>query len=215
MSGFITEMPMKPHTTEGIAAKSSMTILSVSRPLLPLNYRWVRQGVNFLSNAPATLVITNCQPGVAGSFRATVTNLAGFVNSSSVALTVLADTDADGLPDVWESSYFGNTTNASGTADADEDGMINGDEFIAGTNPTNALSVLKIALTATNAELLEFVAQANLGYTVQFRTNLESATWNVVTNIAANSLVRTVQVDVASPPPEPLRFYRIVTPAVP
>jgi len=63
--------------------------------------------------------------------------------------------------------------------------------------------------------LLEFVAQANLGYTVQFRTNLESATWNVVTNIAANSLVRTVQVDVASPPPEPLRFYRIVTPAVP
>jgi hypothetical protein len=25
MRGFITEMPMKPHTTEGMAAKSSMT----------------------------------------------------------------------------------------------------------------------------------------------------------------------------------------------
>ena len=28
--GFMTEMPMNPHTTEGIAASSSMTILSVS-----------------------------------------------------------------------------------------------------------------------------------------------------------------------------------------
>ena len=31
ISGFITESPMKPHTTEGIAASSSTATLSASR----------------------------------------------------------------------------------------------------------------------------------------------------------------------------------------
>ena len=101
------------------------------------------------------------------------------------------------------------------TADADGDGMSNRDEYIAGTNPTNALSVLKFTLTTTNRALLEFVAQANIGYTVQYRTNLNSALWNNVTSISAQSLMQTVQVTAPYPPPEPRRFYRIVTPPVP
>jgi len=63
--------------------------------------------------------------------------------------------------------------------------------------------------------LLQFVVQADLGYTVQFRTNLESAIWNGITGISTQSLVRTVRVNAPNPPPEKERYYRIVTPPVP
>lgn len=48
-----------------------------------------------------------------------------------------ADTDADGLPDVWEWLYFTNLTqNVSGDPDADL--LFNGSEFIHGTDPAVA-----------------------------------------------------------------------------
>lgn len=46
-----------------------------------------------------------------------------------------ADTDADGLPDVWETFYFTNLTQVV-TGDLDADSLSNGDEFLHGTDPT-------------------------------------------------------------------------------
>ena len=192
---------------------ATFSVIATGAP--PLNYRWLRNGINFLSNAPATLVITNLQPNMAGSFRVTITNLAGTVNSVTVGLGVIPDTDADGLPDFWETNYVGNATNMSATADPDGDGMNNRDEYIAGTDPTNALSVLKLTLTTTNSAVLQFVAQPNIGYTLQYRTNLNTAMWNNLTSISAQSLMQTVQVNVPKPPPEPARYYRLVTPPAP
>ena len=93
--------------------------------------------------------------------------------------------------------------------------MINRDEYVAGTDPLDPSSVLKLTLTTTNTALLQFVAQTNVGYTVQYRTNLESAVWINVTNITSTSLMRTVEVNAPNPPPEMKRFYRVVTPPVP
>ena len=45
------------------------------------------------------------------------------------------DTDGDGLPDNWESQYFGSGTAANPTGDPDGDGRNNLQEFLAGTNP--------------------------------------------------------------------------------
>jgi hypothetical protein len=191
---------------------ATFSVIATGAP--PLTYRWLRQGVTFQSNASPTLVVSNLQTSLSGLFRVAVGNLVGTVNSSSAALDVIPDTDADGVPDFWENNYFGNPTNVVATADLDGDGMINRDEYIAGTNPTNALSVLKFTLTTTNRGLLEFVAQTNIGYTLQYRTNLNSALWNNVTSVSAQSLMQTVRV--AAPyPPTQSRFYRIVTPPVP
>ena len=54
------------------------------------------------------------------------------------------DLDGDGIPDAWEQQYFGSTTNSSSFSDWDGDGMGDANEYIAGTNPTNALSLLAI-----------------------------------------------------------------------
>jgi hypothetical protein len=173
----------------------------------------LRNGVTWPSDGTSTLIITNCQSN--GTYRVVVTNLAGTVNSSSIALTVLPDADGDGIPDSWETQYFGNATSGSGTADTDGDGMINTDEFLAGTDPTNALSLLKLTLNPTNRALLHFVAETNRGYTVQFRTDLQSANWTSLTNIAISAQVRNMTLTAPNPPPESERFYRIVTPPMP
>lgn len=47
------------------------------------------------------------------------------------------DTDADGMPDWWEKTHFGGTTNALASADADSDGLTNLQEYLAGTDPNN------------------------------------------------------------------------------
>ena len=207
----ITLQPV--NTTNLQWQTATFSVIATGAP--PLSYRWIRQGVNFLSNAPPTLVLTNIQPELAGSFRVVVTNLAGSVNSASVKLVVIDDMDADGLADFWETNYFGNTIDGIATADVDGDGMSNLEEYLAGTDPLDPLSVLKLTLTTTNAAVLQFVAQTNVSYTLQFRTNLTSALWNNVTSIAAQSLMQTIQVKVPKPPPEPARFYRVVTPAEP
>lgn len=66
---------------------------------------------------------------LAGSyFRAYIDrNLGGFAN--------LADTDVDGLPDLWELLHFGSLTAATGAGDNDGDGVLNAAEYVAGTNP--------------------------------------------------------------------------------
>jgi hypothetical protein len=54
------------------------------------------------------------------------------------------DTDANGLPDVWETLYFGGGAAVLPLGDQDGDGMNNQSEYLAGTDPTNSLSVLQI-----------------------------------------------------------------------
>ncbi len=50
------------------------------------------------------------------------------------------DIDNDGLPDWWETQYFGDRTVAEPDDDPDDDGFTNQQEFDAGTDPTDPLS---------------------------------------------------------------------------
>jgi hypothetical protein len=198
----------------------------------PLWYRWIRGGGSVLgaTTSVPVLVMTNVQASV--TIRVAVTNAAlpipgsgsgalspGPTTSSNVFLTMLADVDGDGMWDAWETNYFGtvHTTNnpANALDDSDGDGMNNRDEYRAGTDPTDALSVLKIVLTATNENVLQFVAQTNLSYTVQSRSNLFVGSWINLSNIVPSPLVRTVQLDTAIAPLEAERYFRVVTPLVP
>ncbi len=65
------------------------------------------------------------------------------------------DADSDGLPDYWEVSHFGGATNAVALIDSDGDGYSNGAEFIAGTDPNDRSSFLRIRNIAGNSDIYE------------------------------------------------------------
>jgi len=179
-------------------------------------YRWLRQGSPLTTNMSGVLILSNVTANA--TIRVLATNGASgaagvnMTPAGGVQMTVLPDADRDGMWDGWETNYFGGT-NASPTADPDGDGMINRDEYVAGTNPTNELSLLKIFRSGAISGPLEFVAQTNISYTIQFRTNLNALNWMFLTNVPpVPSQVRTIQVDVPYPVPDIERYYRVVTP---
>jgi hypothetical protein len=85
--------------------------------------------------------------------------------------TVLIDSDGNGLPDLWEMTYFGILTNTPPLNDYDNDGSNNQTEYIAGTHPKNAGSVFVVEMSST-ASSLTWNGVLNRLYTVQCTTNL-------------------------------------------
>jgi hypothetical protein len=138
--------------------------------------------------------------------------------STGVQLTVLPDADRDGISDLWETAFFGNvnTTNNVNNSleDPDSDGMINRDEYVAGTNPTNAASYLKIErpLVIGGAEaVLQFEAVSNRSYTLDYRNVLESGTWTNLFAVPSATNNRTIRL--TNSVTAPTRLYRVTIPA--
>ena len=76
----------------------------------------------------------------------------------------LVDADADDLPDAWEEARLGNTSGNAGTH-SDDDGLADGDEYVAGTSPTNALDLIELRLNSVEGGMLQldFLSRAALG----------------------------------------------------
>lgn len=62
-----------------------------------------------------------------------------FAQLGDIDKAVKLDSDKDGMPDLWEAVYLGNT-NQDGTGDADKDGIRDIDEYKNGTDPLKAES---------------------------------------------------------------------------
>lgn len=92
----------------------------------------------------------------------------------------LADTDADGLPDGWELSRFGNLAQGPND-DPDGDGRSNLAEYRAGTHPLLSSSTMQISsltLTPTGQLTLRFPLVPGLGHVVDFSADLQ--TWQTI-----------------------------------
>ena len=79
----------------------------------------------------------------------------------------------------WLESYGLPLNDAAVFIDDDLDGLLNGEEFAAGTDPTNALSGLwfnDISVT-DGRQILSWQAVAGKNYTIWFKTNLNDSTW--------------------------------------
>jgi hypothetical protein len=100
----------------------------------------------------------------------------GITGPWGIAL-LLDDSDADGLPDAWEMQYLNSLTVSSGGPldDWDQDGFIDSDEYVAGTDPTNPLSFFQASIrrSFTNDDLtVSWTSVSGRLYSVYTSTNL-------------------------------------------
>lgn len=140
---------------------------------------------------------------------------AGLPNPGSVSIQPL-DRDGDGLPDEWELAHGLDPADPSdAAADSDGDGMSNLAEFLAGTDPRDPQSSLKFDAVALSdaAVLLEFTAQTNRSYTIQFLPEISATLWQKVTDVPAGAQRRVTITD-PDRNVHPRRFYRLVTPSL-
>ncbi len=98
-------------------------------------YQWKKDGVNILNATLATLTIRSVQLSDAGSYTVTVTNSEGSVVSNSAILTVIPDSDGDGLSNAEETGTYNTDPN---DVDSDDDGLTDYTEVQ--THNTNPLS---------------------------------------------------------------------------
>ena len=185
----------------------------------PFMFRWRKNGVN-ITVPPSTpfsvYSITNVGTNHAGNYSVIITNAAttSGILSSNAVLTVLIDTDGDHVPDEWEFAYNFSTNNAGdATIDTDGDTMTNLEEYIAGTDPRDEQSYLKVdTISVAGSAALSFLARSNKTYTIQFNSELSSSGWLNFTNALSRPTNRVeIIVDPASTAG---RVYRLLTPGL-
>ncbi len=137
------------------------------------------------------------------------------LGDSSCNIITLADTDGDGIADIWETANGLNTNNvADAGLDSDGDTMSNRAEFLAGTDPANGASYLKIDSISANAGArLAFGAISNRTYSVQYSDVPGSALWFKLADIPARSTNRIETISDSDYATN--RLYRLATPQVP
>jgi hypothetical protein len=214
----VVQPPLSQVVVTGATVTLSVTVTNTAT--LPIEYRWRANGQYFATNSlpsrTAFLTIPNARPPL-NSYAVVLVNPSrpsGLLSAAAV-LTFTIDTDGDGLPDPWEAAYgFGTNNIADATLDADGDGMSNRSEYMAGTDPTNGLSYLKIDSISVNGRAtLLFGAISNRTYTIQHRELAGDGAWLKLADVAAQGFNRTETIlDLEY---TTNRFYRLATPQQP
>ena len=215
---FILQQPLSQSVLAGGTVTLSVRVTNTAT--LPINYRWRRGSFTltnlYLNSRSSFVTLTNVQtPNTNWNvFVANAARPVGFASVSAL-LTILADTNANGLPDTWEAAYgFGPANPATFAADPDGDGLANGQEYLAGTDPTNPASCLRVEVPSpTNGAVVRFSAVSNRTYSVLFTDALGAGPWTKLADVTAATTnhVETI--------PDPAwttnRFYRVATPRQP
>lgn len=118
------------------------------------------------------------------------------------------DLDNDEMPDVWEADNFG-TLLRDGNGDFDGDGFSDLNEYLAGTQPTNAASLLRIEnisyLSPTDLAIT-WQSVSNRNYDVLMAASINAIFLPVATNLPSTPPTNSVHL---IPPMENAAFYRI------
>ncbi len=153
---------------------------------------------------------------IAYVITATATDVAGNTSQLATGTTVTAtDSVHDGIPDAWRKAHFGGTgttTNSLSCAvcDPDHDGRSNWQEFLSGTDPNSAASVLRVAgLTVNGPDIIvNFQSVQGITYRVDTRAALGAGTWSILADqiLGTGGLLQVTHPGVAT---LPAGFYRV------
>jgi hypothetical protein len=189
------------HAVVREVATSTTYLLNVNRT--------GRGGGNELSSAP--IIEPDGRTVLFQSFASDLTE-GDRNNNRDVFLVRLGtgDSDADGLADDWEVTYF-NDLSRDGSGDLDGDGLSDFSEYRAGTNPSSDASLLRvisITVLGTEERTLIWSATPGKSYRVQFKDGFETA-WQDLSAATSVSGVQGFASDTTAPV-SGNRFYRVV-----
>jgi hypothetical protein len=174
--------------------------------------------VDQTNSGPSAFYSFNVGTNSAGAYTVILTNAAGGSQSlafTNAILTVLTDSNTNGIPDVWEAAYFGSPTGVTNRDDDfDGDGLSNWAEYLAGTDPTDPTSYLKVKrISAQNGAVIEFNAVSNRTYSVEYKDRFEAAAWTRLADVLARPT--NWPATVIDPTPGTNRLYHLATPKQP
>ncbi len=144
--------------------------------------------------------------------------------STLLNLTLGEDSNGDGIPDAWQRRINSDLSQVSPDGDADNDGLTNLQEYLAGTYAFDPASGFMLNIVRFNADapVLAFTAVAGRTYTLLGSVDLEA--WSPaqfrIAGAAAESAprdsyfapdVRAMEVEAAIPAGQPApRFFKVM-----
>jgi len=119
------------------------------------------------------------------------------------------DSDQDGLLNSWELQYFGNLER-DGTQDANGNGMTDAEEYLWGTNPTEAGGKKPVPFISAQGTgfLVTFSTAVGRTYQVQFKDHLATGAWQPL-GAPVSGTGGTQTVSDSEPSLVGRRFYRL------
>jgi hypothetical protein len=127
------------------------------------------------------------------------------------------DEDADDLPDGWERTHGLDPQIATGNdgpdGDPDADRSSNREEHLAGTDPLDPASVLRLEVAGTAGDSLQLRFRSSLdrSYRLQSRDSLAGGEWETVRTIPSG-IPQEIEVETLPATDPTGRFYRLTTP---
>lgn len=158
--------------------------------------------------------LVGLHPGLTYHYRLSGANPTGVAFGADATFTTAAavDSDADGMPNDYETALGLNPNNAADAAlDADGDGLTNLQEYQAGTDPNAAVSVLRARSIAVSGGdvIVTFDSVLGKSYRLEQRSSMGAA-WSLLTdNIPGTGSAISVA-DVEAADQNTRRYYRVI-----
>jgi hypothetical protein len=210
----------RPANQTNVVGAPFTVSAAISGSPAPFTYYWKSNSLligNQRINATSSfLTITSVLAAANTRYQLVVSNLASIGPGTQLSFTntTVLDGDGDGIPDFFELLHGPNATDFDPAGDKDGDGMRNLAEYLAGTDPSDPASFLKIdQTTVPGAATVLFGAVPGKTYTVQYTDRLPDGAWRTLADIVSKPAIRVETI--LDPNWSTNRYYRVVTPRQP
>ena len=215
-----TITPSAPTTTNTLLAVVTSATDPDGDPI-SYTYQWQQSADNATFNnlVGQTASTLNAVWTIAGEYyRVAITPTDGQTNGApftTASVRVAVDANGNGINDDWELANFGRI-GVDPTADPDGDGMSNLQEFLAGTDPTNAASAFCITSIALEGTDVRVTWTMGSGKTNSLQVTASDATGSYAADTFSDLFTVTNTVgsvtnclDVSGATHTPARVYRV------